>query len=206
LGVGIQTLTPDLAKAMGVGSNEGAIVVSVNDGSPAKKAGLQQDDVVVAIDGQKVPTRDALTRTVALKRPGSTSTLTVMRGGKKMDLKVVLGTRPRDDGLAEEVPQGSDEETRRYRIGMAFQDVDPAYAQSTGVPSQGALITDVIPGSPAERADLQRGMVVVEANRKPVRTAADLKKVLSAAKSGDTVLLRVQVPGGDGGLRALTLP
>jgi len=69
------------------------------------------------------------------------------------------------------------------------------------------LITEVVPGSPAEQADLRQGMVVVEANRKPIRNADDLVKQIKFAKSGNTLLLRIQVPGGGGKLlRALAVP
>ncbi|HLL54682.1 MAG TPA: Do family serine endopeptidase [Myxococcaceae bacterium] len=207
LGIGIQTLSPDLAKALGSGVNEGAVVVSINQGSPAKKAGLQRDDVIVALDGAKVTSSEQLTRTVALKRPGSTTTLSVLRGGKKQDLKVVLGTRPSLDG-EREAPSTPEDEGRKLRIGMSFTEVDPRLAQVMGV-QEGAMITDVVPGTPADRAELSRGMVIVEADRKPVRSPQDLEKILRNAKSGATLLLRIQVPGEEGGgtvLRALSVP
>src|SRR5713101_9555994 len=94
LGVGIQSLTPDLAKGLGVSVKEGAVITEVREEGPAKKAGLQVEDVVTAIDGQKVSSPGALTRAVALKRPGTTTTLSVHRGTKQMDLPVKLAMRP----------------------------------------------------------------------------------------------------------------
>ncbi|HZH03913.1 MAG TPA: trypsin-like peptidase domain-containing protein [Myxococcaceae bacterium] len=207
LGVGIQDLTPDLAKALGVPVSEGALVGSVNDGSPAKKAGVQPDDVITAIDGQKVTSGGTLTRTVALKKPGSTSTLTVYRAGKPRDVKIQLGTRPDIDQVAQRGSTPKEDEGSRLRIGVVLSDVDPRLAEANGLPKQGALITDVVPGSPAERADLQPSMVVVEADRKPVRSADELLRVLKGAKAGSTLLLRVQVPGSNSRLlRALNVP
>ena len=69
------------------------------------------------------------------------------------------------------------------------------------------MITEVSPASPAERAELTPGMVVIEAGGKPVKTAEDLSRAIKGAKSGSVVLLRIQVPAGGGKvLRALTVP
>src|SRR6516162_5489266 len=93
LGVGIQDLTPEVAKALNVPVTEGAVITQVQDG-PAKKAGVQVDDAVVAVDGQKVGSGTALTRAIGLKQPNTVSDLTLYRGNKKMDVKVTLATRP----------------------------------------------------------------------------------------------------------------
>src|SRR5262249_53642510 len=94
IGVHIQDLNPDLAKGLSVPVKEGAVISDVVDDGPGKAAGLQRDDVVTAIDGQKVSSGGALSRAVGLKRPGTTSTLNVYRGTKQMELKVHLATRP----------------------------------------------------------------------------------------------------------------
>ncbi|WP_375765951.1 trypsin-like peptidase domain-containing protein [Archangium gephyra] len=208
LGIGIQDLTQDLAKAMQLPVTEGAIVSQVNDGSPAGKAGMRADDVIVAIDGQKVGSGGQLTRTVALKKPGSTSTLDVFRDGKRQALKVQLGTRPDREGVAVRQRRGEDtEQSSKARVGVSLSNVDPRIVERTGLRSeQGALVTDVLPGSPAERAELAPGMVVVEVDRKPVRNAEELAKIIRKAPAGSTLLLRVEVPGSGRYLRALHIP
>ncbi|QRK07665.1 trypsin-like peptidase domain-containing protein [Archangium violaceum] len=209
LGIGIQDLTRDLAKAMQLPVSEGAIVSSVNDNSPASKAGMRPDDVIVAIDGQAVGSGGQLTRTVALKAPGSTSTVDVFRDGKKQSLKVQLGTRPDLEGLSVRPNRGGDdsEESSQARVGVSLSNLDPRMVSRAGLKSaQGALVTDVLPGSPAERADLKPGMVVVEADHKPVRSAEELARIIRKAPSGSTLLLRVEVPGSGRFLRALLLP
>jgi len=208
LGVGIQDLTPELAKALGVPVHEGAVISQVNESSPAKKAGLQVDDVVVAVDGQKVTTNGALSRLVGFKSPGTNVNLDVYRGNKKMTVKVQLATRPDIDGIGS-VDDSSDEGTPQKTFGIAYQNVDPRFAQSAGIPAEGALISEVAPGSPAERAGLTAGMVVVEAGKKPIRTKDDFQKVLKSAKSGSDLLLRVVVPNRNGAshlLRVLPVP
>ncbi|HVE85748.1 MAG TPA: trypsin-like peptidase domain-containing protein [Myxococcales bacterium] len=210
LGIGIQTVTPEIGSALGVPAQEGAVVLSVSDGSPARRAGLQQDDVIIALDGAKVVTGDGLTKMIALKRPGSVSSVEYFRGAKRLEAKVTLGTRPEAHPVAvkamgKERPR---DEGNKQRVGLSLQDVDPGFASEVGVPAQGALVADVVPGSVAERADLSRGMVVVEADRHPVRTSADLTRLIKTKHSGDVLLLRVAPPGGQGStvLRALTVP
>jgi serine protease Do len=207
LGIGIQDLTADIASALKLSITEGAIVTEVRAGDPGAKAGLKVDDIIVAIDGQKIGSGSALTRTVALKRPGSTSTLTVYRGGNKQDVKVVLGTRPDLEGVGRNTPQ-EEEESSKARVGVSLSDLDNRTARQAGFSQdKGALITDVVPGSPADRAQLIPGMLVVEANRKPVRTAQELAALIRSTPSGGTLLLRVMAPGGTTRqLRALRVP
>ncbi|MBU8900467.1 peptidase S1 [Corallococcus sp. H22C18031201] len=207
LGVGIQDLTRDLSKAMDLPVTEGAILTQVNPGSPAAKAGLKSDDVVVALDGQKIGTSNQFTRMVALKRPGSTVTLTLYREGKKQDVKVALGTRPDLEGVGKKKQETGDEQEGSRRVGLSLDNLDPRTAQQAGFTErQGALITDVVPGSPADRAELAAGMLVVEANRKPITSAKDLAAVIRGAAAGSTLLFRVATPGGGRLLRALKLP
>ena len=208
LGIGIQDLTEDLAKALELPVAEGAVVSQVNEGSPASKAGLRVDDVITTVDGQKVGSGGSLIRTVALKPPGSTSTLEVFREGRRQELKVQLGTRPDLEGIGARTPHGGDEaQSSKARVGLGLSNVDPRMAEKAGLKGpQGALVTEVQPGSPAERADLEAGMVVVEADRKPVRSAEELAKLIRKAPAGSTLLLRVESPGGGRFLRALRLP
>src|SRR5207302_11049777 len=129
--------------------------------SPAKKAGLLEDDVVTAIDGERVPSADAFRRVVALKRPDTVTTLAVYRAGKPAEVKVKLGTRPdlENFGGRDQMQKPSRPvESRPQRLGLSFQDMDPRLASSAGLPSTGALVVEVQPGSVAERAGLRRGM------------------------------------------------
>jgi serine protease Do len=203
LGVSIQDVTPALARALEVPTGDGALVSGVNEGSPAARAGLQEDDVIVSIDGERVGSATALTRAVALKAPDSTVTLTLYRAGKELQVKVKVGTRPDLEGVGVfEKPESDGPESNQKRIGLSFQDIDPRLAHTSGLPKQGALVVDVAPGSPAENAGLRRGVVVLEVNRKPVRGRDDLLKALKDVKSGSVVLLRIAAPGA-GGARSL---
>ncbi len=107
--------------------------------------------MIVAIDGQKLGSASELTRTVAMKKPGTVTTLTLYRGGKKLDVKVTLAQRPKDE-VASADDLGGDEgggEQNQKQVGLAFRDADPRTMQALGIDSRagGALITDVTPGS-----------------------------------------------------------
>jgi len=205
LGVGIQDLTPDLARGLGVVPTEGAILTQVNAGSPAEKAGLRVDDVVATLDGERVQSEAALRRAVAFKRPATVVTLTVYRGAKKQDVQVHLGTRPDLEGEGPTAPKPPEVAAAPEPLGLQFSDMDPRLAQHAGLPSQGALVTDAGPASAAERAQLARGMLILEAGGKPIRNAADLSQALKSAKPGTMLLMRVLWRGRKE-LRALAVP
>jgi serine protease Do len=198
LGVAIQDVSAPLAKALKVPGGEGALVFDVTENSPASKAGVKEEDVVTAIDGEKVSSATALTRAVALKRPDSTVTLAIFRDGKQVEAKVKLGVRPDLEKVGELDRKPSEATEAHRKLGIAFQDVDPRMAEAAGVPRQGALIVEVSPGSAAETAGLRRGMVVVEVNRKAVRNQADLLAALKDLKAGSVALLRVATAGASG--------
>ena len=109
LGVQGQTITSDIAGALGLSQNEGVLVAAVSDGSPAAQAGIkggtqQTDlqgqlyvvggDVITAMNGQSLAGMDELAAAIMKHKPGDTVTLTVVSGGKTSDVKVTLVARP----------------------------------------------------------------------------------------------------------------
>ncbi|HZX42767.1 MAG TPA: trypsin-like peptidase domain-containing protein, partial [Myxococcaceae bacterium] len=219
IGVKLQNLTPELAKALNVPQTSGALINEVTKNSPGDKAGLKADDVVVSLDGKKVESSSGLSRTVALRPPNSTVSLGVIRNGKPQDVKVTLTSRPGDldrgvgDARGPRPGGGGKsqkDESNRQRIGLTLQSIDPRTAEANGLPTKGAVITEVQPGSPADAAELAPGMVVTEAGGKKIASADDLSRVLKEAKPGSTILLRVQVrlPNREESslLRALVIP
>ncbi len=194
-GVSIHDLTPPLAKALRVPRSRGAIVSEVPAGTPARRAGLKQDDVVVSIDGDEIASARALSRAVAAKAPGANVRLGIFRKGRLREVDVVLGRRP--DPEREAPPTEAEEPPAKGGIaalGFSFESAE-----------HGALITRVEPTSAADAAGLVAGSVVIEAGGKPVRSAADLARHLASAEPGEVVLLRVELEGHPV-LRALELP
>ncbi|WP_163994738.1 Do family serine endopeptidase [Pyxidicoccus caerfyrddinensis] len=206
LGVSVQDLTADLGEALGLPARTGAIVTDVSEDTPAAKAGLQRDDVIIAADGKPIDSGRTLTRLVALTAPGTPLTFSVYRGGKKAEVKATLGTRPDLEGVASRSHPEEREQPAHQRLGLGLADMDARLARAQGLPATGALVTDVDESSAAGASELAPGMVVVEAGGKPVHRAGDLMRLLREAKPGQTVLLRVALPGGVRELRALTVP
>jgi S1-C subfamily serine protease len=93
LGVAIQDVTPDIAEALGLERATGAIVTSVEPGSPAARAGIQARDVVVAVDGESIEDASALRNKVGLTSAGRTVELRLIRAGRAMNLKVRVEER-----------------------------------------------------------------------------------------------------------------
>jgi len=188
-------------------------VSALSSGSPGEKAGLKADDVITRLDGDTIGSSGQLTRKVALRRPGTAVMLEVYRGGNRLEKKVTLGTRPDLEGVGtRERSNGSVEEDQRSeKIGLVVRDSGPGggaveEGPGGGGGAGGAVVVEVKPGSAAEHANLAPGMIIVEAGGKPVRAAADLRRILRAAKPGATVLIRVQVGREGRALRALTIP
>ncbi len=201
LGVSVQDLTPELAQALNVPVRKGAIVTGVQPGTPSAKAGLKQDDVITAINGTPVESSRGLTRDIGFRPPGEAVKLSVFRQGKPQEVQVTLGERPDLEGIGSAPQEGREEDTGR-KLGLRLQDVDPRMAPGV---QQGAMIIAVDPGSPADRAGLQPGMVVVEAGGKQVRNPREFAQIVRAQKPGSVLLLRIQV-GENRLLRALTIP
>ncbi len=195
LGVALQDVNEALRTALRLPGAEGALVSSVNPGSPAEAGGLKEDDVVLSIDNDKVLSRSSLTRMVALKRPESTVTLKILRDSKPLELKLKIGTRPDIEKIGDLSPRSNGAKSEKSKFGVVVEDVDPRLVEM-GLPAQGALISEVLSGSVAERAGLTRGMVVTEINKKAIRSRTDLLNALKNARSGESLLLRVSQRGG----------
>ncbi len=199
LGVGVQDLTAELGRALGVDAKEGAVVSDVTAGTPAARGGLKPDDIIVSVNGEAVDSARTLTRTVGFMQPGREVTLQVLRGGDKRELKVTLGERPDLERVRRPQAPEPEEEARTSGLGLTLRD-----GGMRGTPP-GALILQVEPGSVAESAGLAPGMTIVEAGGEPVKSARELTRIVQRAKSGSTLLLRVQVGQGRV-LRALPIP
>jgi serine protease Do len=173
----------------------GALVAEVTPGGPAGKSAIRPGDVIQQVDAQKIATASDVVDYVSSRDIGAIVTLHYAREGKSGQTQVTLGELPSEDAQKQE-PQG--------RVGVALQTLTPDIADSLGLDrgTKGAVISDVVAGSPAERAGLKPGDVLVEVDRGPVTSAEQAAAALRAAvKSGH--LLRVRNAGGT---RFVTVP
>ncbi len=187
LGVGIQPVTPDIAKSFNRTETNGALVSSVSEGSPAEKAGLKAGDIITEYDGRKVERVSDLPRAVAGTPVGRDVRLGVVRDGMPMTLTAKVAA------LDAKEPREADRgERAKPTLGLALQPLTPALAQQLGVKAtQGLVVQNVVDGSPAADAGFERGDVIVEVDKKPVKSVADLKESVEKHGKGKPMLFRV---------------
>jgi serine protease Do len=192
LGAEIQSLNESLAHAFDVPDTSGALVQNITRGGPADKAGLKNGDVVRKYDGQEVTDAGQLIALVTETNPGTVVTLDILRGGKPLTVKVTLGERPSNLGAQASLGKAPTQGTLQ---GITVQNLTPDLRQQLGVPSdtQGVVISNLAPMSPAAQAGLHQGDVIESINRQPVHSVADFERLAAQAK-GDT-LLRINRQG-----------
>jgi serine protease Do len=199
LGVLIQPITQPLAEQFKVKVNTGVLISEVKPDSPAAKAGLRTGDVVLQFAGQPVSSPRELQGYVEQSKIGSTEPLTILREGKKMTVNVTCREMPREFAQAGNTSEnpGNNETSRFDQLGLQVENLTPDVAEHLGVKVEhGVAITDVRSGSPAELAGLTTGMVITEADRHPIKTTDDLRKVLENRPLDKGVLLLVQSAEG----------
>jgi serine protease Do len=191
LGVVIQDVTQDLADALGVKPGSGVLISSVGADSPASKAGMKQGDLIVSFNNKEVKTSNQLRNTVAGVPPGSTVPVVLMREGKPLNVNVQVGEQPAN--LRAALEPGGGAAPQGY-LGMTLEPLNPATAQQFGyIGLNGLLVTDIDAESPAAQAGMRQGALILEANRRPLRTPADFERAIQETGSGKSLLLLVRL-------------
>ncbi len=187
LGVGIQPLTPELARKFGVSESEGVLVNEVFEKDPAAAAGIKPGDIITRIEGAVIDSPNRLSRIVAGLPPGATTKVEVVRNQQRMVLDVALSER-RDQAVVAAIPQSRTE----AKLGLDVQDLSAALSEKFKLrESRGVLITKVDPGSLAQSEGLREGDLIKEVNRVDVGSVGEFTSAISKVRRGDTVLLRV---------------
>ncbi len=195
LGVTIQGVDENTAKALGLPGAKGALVSAVSPGDPADKAGVKAGDVILKVNGEPVEDSAALLRTIAGMAPGEKATLGIWRQGKEISRKVTLEERgPNIAAMERGQGQGGPQtkEQAAEEIGVSVRPVSPQEARALGMDKpQGLVITGVREGSPAAQSDVRPGDVVLEANQNPVSNVAEFQKIVreDGKKRGVVMLL-----------------
>jgi serine protease Do len=193
VGLLLQDLDEDLAKAMKLKNSQGVLVGDVTAGGPADKAGIKRGDVIIEIDGKKVENSFQLRNIVAQAKPGTSVTFTLIREGQQIQVKVLLGERPRELGAGRPTEEKQPKEQTYQKLGISAQTLTPDIAEQLGYKNQeGVVIIDVAGGSPAEDAGLQQGDLIMEINQVKIRTIQNFKTVLDRLKSGDSAALLIR--------------
>jgi len=170
----------------------GAFVAETTPGGPAGKAGMRPGDVITEVNGQKIVGAGDVVDYVSNQPIGTRVLLHYVRDGHPTQTQVALGELPDEDQRQNADVQG------QGKIGLAVQTLTPDVAASLGIDraTKGAVITDVVTGSPAEQAGLRPGDVIVEIDRRPVGSADEAVAALHGASKSGGHLLRVRGPNG----------
>ena len=188
LGANIQSITPDLSKALKVEQSKGALVAEVVPGGPADKAGIKAGDVIVSFDAKPVHDSHDLPAMVAATAIGREVPITLIRNGKEIKIAAVIAKLESGGAsLAEsKLPaQG--------KWGLQLQDLNAETARQLGLKADhGVVVAGVQPASPAYRAFIKPGDVILEVNRQAVKSVNDLKEKIAGAEGGDALLLLVK--------------
>jgi len=194
LGVSLQPLDPELARALGLQEPHGALIAMVEPDSPAARAGLQPGDVVVQAGGQAIEQPRDLATAVGTAKPGSTLTLSVLHDGQRGERQVTLGEPPGQQAAA----------ARRAREGRGEANASTgslglALAPRVGGPrSEGGVeVVRVRPGSVAEERGLQVGDVILRAGDRAVSRPREVAEAVNAAREAGRPAIALQIERGE---------
>jgi serine protease Do len=196
IGIGVEGISRDAVDEFGLKDRKGAVVKTVSPGGAAAKAGLEPGDVIIAYNGKPVASRDELVQMVVATKPGTSVPVRIVRDRAEKTVNVTVDeldleaegnlssrNRERGDDTGQATSTG---------FGLRLQNISPQDARELKLDSsRGALIADVEQGSPAARAGLRPGDVIVRVGREPIASATDAQRELGKVPSRGTAFLRV---------------
>jgi len=194
---------PEMLKAFGY--DHGVVVTEAVPGGPAASAGIKAEDLVIAMDGKPVKDGDDLVARIADTPVGNTVTLTIDRGGQKLDKKVTIGDRekvfkddPRFAGHRPQMTEPDDKnENTSVRFGMGLRALTDDQRKEMNLEEPGGVqVTTVEDGSFAEEIGIREKDIIVSLNRQPVKSFEDVKRIQATLKPGSAVAFRVLRPTG----------
>ncbi|HZR36471.1 MAG TPA: Do family serine endopeptidase [Nevskia sp.] len=192
IGIVGQNVTPELAKAFGLKDPHGALVARVMPGSPADKAGLKAEDVVIQANGKTIKDMPELRNLIGLLKVGDKVDMTVLRGGETRKVTVVVGKNAEDkiaaSGKDKDSVEGGGKGLNSKLKGATFGPVQDS-------DTKGVQVMDIEQDSPAAQSGLAPGDIIMSINRHPVSSLAELQKYASG--EGDLLLY---IRRGDGAL------
>jgi serine protease Do len=198
MGVAINDVTPENATFFHMTNATGALISQVDPDSPASKAGLKVGDIITELNGKKMDNSGQLQAAISAHRPGDKVSVGIFRDGKTTSVPVTLESINKKSEEASNTGSGSEHGKALWGVGL--QNLTPDLRDQLQLPSdvKGAVVTNVVPGSPADNAGLSRGDVIEEVNRKPVQNADDVKRELGSVGQGKDALVLVYSNGGSG--------
>ena len=187
LGLAAQDVDADKAELLDLKEAAGCVVSMVESGSPADKAGLKVNDVILAIDGKKIQSFDAFRNEVAMLLPGTKVRLEILRSGKTRELTATLAERQDDTTAKQEQPAS---ESQRA-LGLEVQDLTEDLAEQLQLKAgEGVIVTAVAPDSAAAEKGIQPQDVIASVNGRAVTSVKEFTAAVKrSSKSGKVLLL-----------------
>ncbi|MGZ0018514.1 DegQ family serine endoprotease [Nitrosomonas sp. wSCUT-2] len=190
IGVMIQEVTKELAESFGLSESKGALVVTVEKGSPADRAGIKARDIILLFDEKQVATSSDLPRIVGDTKPGSKVFLQVWRDSSLKKIKIEVGDTP-SDKVAVKAKQKTDTKTERpNRLGLILSEITVTQKKQLEI-ANGLLVEDMQQGV-ASRSGIRIGDIIMGLNSKDVKTTEQFNELLSQVKSGKNIALLVK--------------
>ncbi len=179
-------LTKEMAKSFGYDQSGGVLIAEVMEGGPADKAGIKSGDILIELAGEKIKDNQSFRNNVARIMPNEKAKFVIVRDGKRKEVTIEVGLMP-DDAVSEEK-----KEQILDKVGFKLQALSDDIARELGYTAEeGLVVTEVYPGSEAEKQGLKVGMLILEVNRQTVKSLIDFEKAADKTKDG-RMLLRVK--------------
>ncbi len=208
IGISIQDLDEDVAAALGVPKNRGALIRGVTPGGPAARGGIQQGDVIVSVAGRPVTVEETLAFLISQQRVGSRVPFELVRNGRRQTVTVAIAERPAEEELARlngvetetelrEQPQDQQSQSQRSArasLGVTVQTLTPEIARSLRLRDtdlRGVVVASVDPSSDAAAKGLQVGDIILSVNQRATATPEEAAAAVEQARAAgrDRVLL-----------------
>ncbi|MEW6053496.1 MAG: DegQ family serine endoprotease [Nitrospirota bacterium] len=196
IGVTIQELTPELAQEFGLKKSKGALVSDVVKDSPASRAGIMQGDVILEYNDREVKDVSSLRNLVAQSKAGNEIHMKLLRDGREFTVKVIIVELPKD--VAEVIPDRLPaEQEARVLAGLTVMDLSREIVRQLGFSKdeKGVVVVRVEPGSPAEDAEIKKGDIIKEINKKAISSLEEYNRIAASIKQNESVLLFVNRAG-----------
>jgi serine protease Do len=188
LGIQIKGITSAAARSFGLDKVRGVLVLGVQEGRAADKAGIKEDDIILSVNGTEVNKPNQLQANIGSNNPGDEVTLEIWRDGKKKTVKVKL------EGLEEEAePVAREkvvEENITTLIGINVTDLDDRQLSQLGL-DDGVVVASVKNNSPADKAGIGRGDVIYKIDNDEVKSAKQFDDYIDDLEKGDVVRMRL---------------
>ncbi len=187
IGVQIQSIDATTAKALKLPKPEGAWVQTLVPDGAAKEAGIQEGDVIIAVDGKPVKETNDLQAYVARKHPGDKVVVRVWRDGKEKDITVTLKARDEKSELVTREP----EPEPAKQLGLEVKELTEADKKRYEV-DYGVRVSSVEPFGQASERGIVKDDVILEVNKQKVNSVKEFKEAIAQVKEGEAILLRIR--------------